>query len=124
MTDVALESDRGMTVESRQSVAPSVLDEQLEQRVRDMCAGLSSRELGALGDVSAETARRYRNTGRASPQFLCRVASATGVSAEWLLFGRGPRQSSSMLEWQLKQCSMARLLRAVGEKLDDTDQGK
>jgi transcriptional regulator with XRE-family HTH domain len=60
------------------------------ERFRSACAGISPTQVARLTGCNKETVRRYLN-GQSTPsaEAIAGVCSALGVSADWLLLGRG-----------------------------------
>jgi hypothetical protein len=58
-------------------------------RVAAACRGHKPTPLAAKLDLHPETVRRYLNGQRPSPEFLAAICRELGVSAEWLLLGKG-----------------------------------
>jgi len=64
-------------------------DPALHQRLRAVTKDFSHRELAELTGVSLETSRRYSEGRGPSVAYLKRLCDAVGISADWLLLGRG-----------------------------------
>lgn len=63
------------------------------KRLRDLCAECSFDELELMTGINRETMRRQiRGENRPTAEQAARVCETFGVSADWLLFGRGPRR--------------------------------
>ncbi len=65
------------------------MDPALHQRLRAVTKDFSHRELAELTGVSLETSRRYSEGRGPSVAYLKRLCEAVGISADWLLLGRG-----------------------------------
>lgn len=62
----------------------------LSERLAKVCRGMGYRSVASWTGSSHESARRYiLGITRPDPEFLARVCEEFGVSAEWLLCGRG-----------------------------------
>lgn len=62
----------------------------LSERLSKVCRGMGYRSVASCTGSSHESARRYiLGITRPDPEFLARVCEEFGVSAEWLLCGRG-----------------------------------
>lgn len=62
----------------------------LSERLAKVCRGMGYRSVASCTGSSHESARRYiLGITRPDPEFLARVCEEFGVSAEWLLCGRG-----------------------------------
>ena len=73
---------------------PRAWNAALTARVQVVCQGRSNGQVGRLTDTHPETARRFISTGnrRFPPAvFSPRCAKYSGLSAEWMLHGRGDR---------------------------------
>jgi helix-turn-helix protein len=63
----------------------------LAGRLRDVAGPLTFREVGELTGTHPENARRYLQGGSVSLNFVRNFCRAFGVSADWLLEGRGQK---------------------------------
>lgn len=63
--------------------------EALRQRLRAALQGKTIREVAAETQTCPETVRRYLKCSVSSVEFLTKVCHVYGLSAEWLIFGRG-----------------------------------
>lgn len=77
------------------SATPRYDERELMKRVAEVCRGLTLREQEERFGLSRESIRRY-GLGHVSPSlpYIARICLETGVSAEWLLFGTGPRMAA------------------------------
>lgn len=64
-------------------------DPALHQRLRAVTRDFSHRELAELTGVSLETARRYNEGRGPSVAYIKKLCDALGISADWVLLGRG-----------------------------------
>jgi transcriptional regulator with XRE-family HTH domain len=101
---------------------PSSRSSELNDRINSIVAGLSFRELAELTGLNAETIRRYVRGADPSVAFIARLCEVFELSAEWLLFGRGPRDREDALEHTLHAAGHARLLAALADRLDHTER--
>ena len=62
----------------------------LHDRLREVAGDRTYRAVGDLTGHHPETVRRYMQGQAPSVEFLAAVCAALGVSADWLLTGRGP----------------------------------
>ena len=69
----------------------STYADEIADRMRDVCAGLSFTEVARRTETNRETARRYLAHGRPSAEFMARLCESFGISGTWILTGRGPR---------------------------------
>lgn len=69
--------------------AGAQMDVAMAQRLRAVTREFSHRELGELTGMSHETVRRYLEGRVPGPGFIKRLCEALGLSADWLLLGRG-----------------------------------
>lgn len=78
--------------QKKTSAIPRYEEREVMKRAAEICAGLTLREQEQRFGISHESIRRYR-LGQVSPSlpYIARICLETGVSAEWLLFGTGPR---------------------------------
>ncbi len=65
------------------------MDPALHQRLRAVTMDFNHRELAELTGVSLETSRRYSEGRGPSLAYIKRLCDALGISADWLLLGRG-----------------------------------
>lgn len=90
----------------------------LHDRINEVVAGLSFRELGELIGQNPETVRRYVRGAEPSVAFLTALCDAFDLSAEWLLRGIGPRRHSGAVEELLRTAGYTRLLAALADRLE------
>ena len=95
---------------------------ELHDRINSVVAGLSFREVAELTGLNAETIRRYVRGADPSVAFIARLCEVFELSAEWLLFGRGPRDRDDALEHTLRTAGDARLLAALADRLDHAER--
>ena len=67
----------------------SHVDPALHQRLRAVTKDFNHRELAELTGVSLETSRRYFEGRGPGLAYIKRLCDALGISADWLLLGRG-----------------------------------
>ncbi len=96
---------------------PSTNLESFHQRVAEAVGDLSYRQLGRLTDTHPETARRYMQGQAPSAVFLINLCREFGISAEWLLNGRGPMKLSEVRAFALRKAEPAELLNAMAYAL-------
>lgn len=65
-------------------------DKALRQRLHEVAARFSVREIARRTGNQASTVSRYLRTNRIPADFVARVARSCGVNAQWLLHGEGP----------------------------------
>lgn len=65
----------------------------VRERLNRVTAGYTFQELGELMGFFPETVRRYLRHGSPRAEFVAAVCRTFGVSAEWLLLGKGPMDS-------------------------------
>jgi transcriptional regulator with XRE-family HTH domain len=61
----------------------------LHERMRMVVGGRSFAAVSRATGFNDETVRRYLSGGRVSVDFIIALAERYGVSADWLLLGRG-----------------------------------
>ncbi|MFG0275287.1 MAG: helix-turn-helix domain-containing protein [Phycisphaerales bacterium] len=94
----------------------------LHDRICSVVEGLSFRELAECTGLNAETIRRYVRGADPSVAFIARLCEVFDLSAEWLLFGRGPRDRADAVEHALRSAGYGRLLAALADRLDQADR--
>ncbi len=77
----------GMETNGSESSAQN--DPALHRRLLAVTRDFNLRELSELTGVSQETVRRYQEGRGPSLAFIKRVSDVLGISADWLLLGRG-----------------------------------
>jgi len=70
----------------------------LHERLRLAADGRSNRIIAELTGVPTETVRRYMGGQGPSAEFLTRFCASMGISADWLLLGRGAMRSDAESE--------------------------
>lgn len=96
--------------------------EQLRERIRIVAGGDSCRDIGDRTNTHPETVRRYLSSGTPSADFVRSVADLYGVSADWLLSGRGCVYRRDQLASMLRAATFPQLLQALGERLGSLDR--
>jgi hypothetical protein len=99
---------------------PRVSGASLSDRIRALCAGKTPQTLARMTGSSADSVRRYLRGAAAPPDFLVRLAGATGVSLNWMLSGRGPIRRSEVLAISLERASTTDLLGELARRLGPT----
>ena len=95
--------------------------EPLRERLRLAVQGESCRDVGERTATHPETVRRYLSNGTPSTDFIRNVAEAYGISADWLLCGRGCAMRHDQLDATLRTASFRQLLEALGDRLGSID---
>lgn len=95
--------------------------EPLRERLRLAVQGESCRDIGERTATHPETVRRYLSNGTPSTDFVRNVAEAYGISADWLICGRGCALRRDQLDATLRTASFQQLLEALGERLGSID---
>lgn len=80
---------------------------------------MSYRKLGRLTDTHPETVRRYMQGQAPSTTFLINLCKAFGISADWLLTGRGAMRCSDIRMNALRLANPSELLNALAASLSD-----
>lgn len=80
---------------------------------------MSYRKLGRLTDTHPETVRRYMQGQAPSTTFLINLCRAFGISADWLLTGRGAMRCSDIRMNALRMANPSELLSALATSLSD-----
>lgn len=96
--------------------------EGLRRRICDALRGKSVRVIASETGFCAETVRRYLRTSKCSVEFVATLCTRYGLSAEWLLFGRGSPDYEDQAKSVLAQASFGSLLSELArrwERLDD-----
>lgn len=90
----------------------------LHDRLLQIAGDRTYRALGDLTGQNPETVRRYMLGQAPSVEFLAALCTALGVSADWLLTGRGPAKTSEVREHAIRDASPGDLLMAVANTLE------
>jgi transcriptional regulator with XRE-family HTH domain len=85
----------------------------LHERLAAVVGQRSSRYVGELTNTNHETVRRYLSGQAPSTEFLQAVCRAFGLSADWLLLGKGPMKASDVRDHALRQADPSELLTAL-----------
>ncbi|MFM9958694.1 MAG: hypothetical protein ACKVZJ_11505 [Phycisphaerales bacterium] len=94
----------------------------LHERLRIVAGQRSYRSIGEITNQNTETVRRYMLGAAPSIEFVSAMCDRFGVSAEWMLTGRGPMREKDGRRHALSTSSPSDLLAAVAgalEKLTD-----
>jgi transcriptional regulator with XRE-family HTH domain len=94
----------------------------LHERLQAVAGSLTYRNIAELTKTHPETVRRYMQGHAPSVEFLAAVCTAMGISAEWLLTGRGPMRTSDLKTHALKEANPAELLTAVANTLQQLQE--
>lgn len=99
---------------------------QLHDRLRAAVGQRTYRHVGELTGTNPETVRRYMTGQAPSAEFLSALCRSLGLSAEWLLSGRGPMKSAEIRHHTLSESAasdlLAALARSVERLLDRVDR--
>ncbi len=76
------------------------------------------RLIGEMTGTHPETVRRYLQGQAPSVEFVASLSSALGISADWLLTGRGPMKSDELKAHALAQADPGDLLRAMSRNIE------
>lgn len=79
----------------------------------------SYRQVGDMTRTHPETARRYMSGQSPSAEFLSAFCAALGISADWLLTGRGPMRLADQKEHTLREADASDLLGAMAATIED-----
>jgi len=85
----------------------------LHERLAAVVGQRSSRYVGELTNTNHETVRRYLAGQAPSTEFLQAVCRAFGLSADWLLLGKGPMKAADVRDHALRQADPSELLTAL-----------
>lgn len=95
----------------------------LGHRLRHILGDKSFRTIAIETNSCAETVRRYLNGSPCSVEFISKVCIRYGVSAEWLLFGRGERNAGAAdCEVQLREATPRELLGEVSRRWEEIER--
>lgn len=92
-------------------------EQAMARRMRTIVGETPLRQIAAMTNFAAETVRRYMNSGRPSVRFLQELCRAKQESADWLLFGKGPRSSQEIHIENLKRATVDELQRELRIRL-------
>ncbi|PHQ78545.1 MAG: hypothetical protein COB69_09750 [Phycisphaera sp.] len=91
----------------------------ISERLKEVTAGHSCKQIAEMYGISSESIRRYLRGGRPSVQFLIDVALQTETSLDWLILGRGARNYKDAKQlWQSETTQIQLTLREIITKLD------
>jgi hypothetical protein len=90
----------------------------LHERLAAVVGQRSSRHIGDLTSTNHETVRRYLAGYAPSVEFVQAVCKAFGVSAEWLLTGKGPMKAADIRRNALQQADAGELLTALATTVE------
>jgi transcriptional regulator with XRE-family HTH domain len=88
------------------------------ERLAAVVGQRSSRHIGDLTSTNHETVRRYLTGFAPSIEFVQAVCKAFGVSAEWLLTGKGPMKASDIRRNALREADAGELLTALATTVE------
>jgi transcriptional regulator with XRE-family HTH domain len=91
--------------------------EEFHDRLQHAVGDMSYRKLGRLTDTHPETVRRYMQGQAPSTTFLINFCRAFGISADWLLTGRGAMRCSDIRMNALRLANPSELLGALAVSL-------
>lgn len=94
----------------------------LHERLQAVAGNLTYRNLAELTKTHPETVRRYMQGHAPSVEFLAAICTSMGISAEWLLTGRGPMRVTELRQHALKEANPAELLTAVANTLQQLQE--
>ena len=95
-----------------------VMQEGLHERLSSAVENRSYRQIGDLTGTHPETVRRYMQGQAPSAEFLAGVCGSMGISAEWLLLGKGPKLTADIRGHALSEATSADLLTAISQTLE------
>jgi hypothetical protein len=90
----------------------------LHDRLREIAGDRTYRAIGELTRQNSETVRRYMQGQAPSVEFLAAICAAMGVSADWMITGRGPMFVGEAKSHALREANAAELLSAVATTLE------
>lgn len=90
----------------------------LHERLAAVVGQRSSRSIGDLTGTNHETVRRYLSGNAPSVEFLQALCRAFGVSADWLLTGKGPMRTSDVRHHALREADPGELLTALASSVE------
>ena len=76
------------------------------------------RDVSQACGISTETIRRCRAGSTPSMRLVICLVSDFGVSADWLLLGRGPMVADELPRHHLKQATITELMTALAGRLE------
>lgn len=92
---------------------------EFHDRLQHAVSDMSYRKLGRLTDTHPETVRRYMQGQAPSTTFLINLCKAFGISADWLLTGRGAMRCSDIRMNALRLANPSELLNALAASFAD-----
>ncbi len=93
-------------------------DSPLHDRLQQITEGMTFRAVAELTGVHAENVRRYMTGQTPSVEFLGGLCSALGISADWLLTGRGPMRMSELPKHAAHKAEAGEVLLAVAASIE------
>ncbi len=90
----------------------------LHDRLNAAVGDRTYRHIGEMTQTHPETVRRYMQGQSPSVEFVAALATALGLSGDWILTGRGPMKLEDARVQQLHQSSAGELLSAVATNLE------
>lgn len=100
----------------RPAAAGSVAD-----RLREAMSTVRPAEAAAAAGISTAALYRYFKGRPPSVEAVAALCARYGLSADWLLLGRGPRRCDSVERWALETAGPAELCEAIGWRLEAGD---
>lgn len=95
-----------------------MIDSPLHERILAAIGERSYRHVAEITAQNQETVRRYIQGQAPSVEFLSAMCRGLGLSAEWLLTGKGPMKLSDVKAHSLNQANASELLSAVAATLE------
>lgn len=90
----------------------------LHERLHEVFGNRSFRAIAESTSTSHETVRRYMQGQAPSVEFLEAVCRVAGVNGQWLLTGRGPKNSEHIRAHALREANVSELLTAMARTLE------
>jgi transcriptional regulator with XRE-family HTH domain len=103
------------TREFRYDFSPEVV---MLERMLSAVGNRTYRHVGELTNTHPETVRRYLQGQVPSVEFVASLSKALGVSADWLLTGRGPMKNEDLRAHALAQADASELLTAMADTME------
>lgn len=97
-------------------------DAPLHERLNQIADGMTYRALSELTGVHAENVRRYMTGQTPSVEFLGGLCTALGISADWLLTGRGPMRMSELPKHAAHKAEAGEVLLAVAASIEQLQE--
>ncbi len=90
----------------------------LHDRLREAAGHRSYRHIGELTDTHPETVRRYMQGQAPGIEFITAFVNGLGLSAEWLISGRGPMRAGELKSHHLNHANAPELLNAMANTIE------